>query len=69
LFFVPAASFLDDVSDEAAADAAPSDAPSGASCGDSPSGTPSTDETGQAAAPSKDGSLGIGSLKGDIGHE
>jgi len=69
LFFVPAASFLDDVSDEAAADAAPSDAPSGASCGDPPSGTPSTDETGQAAAPSKDGSLGIGSLKGDIGHE
>src|SRR5580693_3708344 len=69
LFFVPAASFLEDVSDEAAADAAPSDAPSGASCGDSPSGTPSTDETGQAAAPSKDGSLGIGSLKGDIGHE
>jgi putative iron-dependent peroxidase len=69
LFFVPAASFLDDVSDEAAADAAPSDAPSGASCGDSPSGTPSTDETGQAAAPSKDGSLDIGSLKGDIGHE
>jgi porphyrinogen peroxidase len=69
LFFVPAASFLDDVSDEAAADAAPSDAPSGASCGDSPSGTPSTDETGQAAAPSKDGSLDIGSLKGEMGHE
>jgi porphyrinogen peroxidase len=68
LFFVPAASFLDDVSDEAAAEVAPSDVPAGASCGDSPLGAPSTDETRQAA-PSKDGSLGIGSLKGDIGHE
>ena len=68
LFFVPAASFLDDVSDEAAAEVAPSDVPAGASCGDSPLGAPSTDETRQAA-PSKDGSLGIGSLKGDVGHE
>src|ERR1700723_2921603 len=68
LFFVPAASFLDDVSDEAAAEVAPSDVPAGASCGDSPLGAPSTDETRQAA-PSNDGSLGIGSLKGDVGHE
>jgi putative iron-dependent peroxidase len=68
LFFVPAASFLDDVNDEAAAEVAPSDVPAGASCGDSPLGAPSTDETRQAA-PGKDGSLGIGSLKGDIGHE
>jgi putative iron-dependent peroxidase len=64
LFFVPAATFLDDVSDEQAADGAPPDAPV-----DSSSGAPSTDETGQSAAPSKNGSLGIGSLKGDIGHE
>jgi len=65
LFFVPSATFLDDVSDEQAADpdAAP-DAPS-----DSPSGAPSPDQTGQSTAPSGDGSLGIGSLKGDIGHE
>ena len=68
LFFVPAASFLDDVSDEVAAEVAPSDVPAGASCGDSPLGAPSADETRQAA-PSKDGSLGIGSLKGDVGHE
>src|SRR5271170_2558355 len=68
LFFVPAASFLDDVSDEAAADAAPSSAEPDAPA-DSPSEAPSTDETGQAMARSKDGSLGIGSLKGDIGHE
>ena len=77
LFFVPAASFLEDVSDEqAAAIAAPSNAPANASShapsgtpGDSPSSSPSTDETGQAAAPSKDGSLDIGSLKGEMGHE
>src|SRR6202167_5438532 len=68
LFFVPSATFLEDVSDEAAAEVAPSDVPAGASCGDSPLGAPSTDETRQAA-PSKDGSLGIGSLKGDVGHE
>jgi len=73
LFFVPAASFLEGVSDEqAAADGASGDA----SCdthadapADPPSGVASTDETGQAAAPGKDGSLGIGSLKGEIGHE
>jgi putative iron-dependent peroxidase len=64
LFFVPAATFLDDVRDEQAADAAPPDAPI-----DCPSGAPSIDETGQSGAPSKNGSLGIGSLKGDIGHE
>jgi putative iron-dependent peroxidase len=68
LFFVPAASFLDDVSDEAAADAAPSNAEPDAPA-DSPSGMPPTDDAGQAAERSKDGSLGIGSLKGDIGHE
>jgi putative iron-dependent peroxidase len=68
LFFVPAASFLDDVSDEAAADAAPSNAEPDAPA-DSPSGMPPTDDTDQAAERSKDGSLGIGSLKGDIGHE
>src|SRR5271168_1183532 len=54
LFFVPAASFLDDVSDEAAADAAPSNAEPDAPA-DSPSGMPPTDDTGQAAERSKDG--------------
>jgi putative iron-dependent peroxidase len=80
LFFVPSASFLEDVSDEqAAADAAPSNTASDKqldtesdmqpdAAADSPSGATSTGETGGAAA-SKDGSLGIGSLKGDIGHE
>jgi putative iron-dependent peroxidase len=56
LFFVPSASFLDDVSDEQAADA-------------SLSAAPAPDETSQSVASTSDGSLGIGSLKGDICHE
>jgi porphyrinogen peroxidase len=57
LFFVPSATFLDDVADEppAAADAA--------------SETPAANEESPAATNEKDGSLGIGSLKGDIPHE
>jgi putative iron-dependent peroxidase len=54
LFFVPSASFLDDVSDEEAADADSSPAP------DADEAAPS----GQPAA-AEGGSLGIGSLKGD----
>src|SRR5277367_3569000 len=68
LFFVPSATFLEGVSDEAAADpASAGDMASGKPCDTSEAG--GTDETSQSAAPSKDGSLGIGSLKGDIGHE
>jgi putative iron-dependent peroxidase len=72
LFFVPSATFLEDVSDEAAADEASggdtaSETASGKPCDASDAG--GSDETGQSAAPSKDGSLGIGSLKGEIGHE
>jgi len=52
LFFVPSASFLDDVADEEAADADSSAAPAAADP------TPSS-------APENDGSLGIGSLKGE----
>jgi len=54
LFFVPSASFLDDVSDEQGANASVSAAPA---------------ETSQSVASKSDGSLGIGSLKGDICHE
>jgi porphyrinogen peroxidase len=57
LFFVPSATFLDDVSDEPPADAAPA------------ADAQATDETRQSAPSNKDGSLGIGSLKGEIGHE
>jgi porphyrinogen peroxidase len=55
LFFVPSATFLDAVGDEAPAPAAPSsDTPAGAA---------------EQRLPSSDGSLGIGSLKGGPSHE
>jgi len=58
LFFVPSATFLDDVSDEPPANAALANK------------AQATDETSQSApSNNKDGSLGIGSLKGEIGHE
>jgi putative iron-dependent peroxidase len=56
LFFVPSATFLDSVGPDQAETAAPSE--------------PSTVTETIASAPSeKDGSLGIGSLKGEISHE
>src|SRR5689334_5236701 len=59
LFFVPSASFLENV---AAGEAAPS--PAGRSAdGCAPQGTP------KARPPRPDGSLGIGSLRGESGHE
>jgi porphyrinogen peroxidase len=60
LFFVPSATFLEGVSDEPAAAATSAGAPCDA---------PATDETDQAAPATQDGSLGIGSLKGESGHE
>jgi len=60
LFFVPSATFLESVTaDEPTA--APDDAPSAA--------VPSSPSPPEAASPSRDGSLGIGSLKGDSHHE
>jgi len=47
LFFIPTASFLDDVSP------------------DQPASAPAPDEASASSAPSNDGSLGIGSLKGE----
>jgi len=55
LFFVPTASFLDDVSDEPAA------APSGDAGGEL--------DASPSSAQANDGSLGIGSLKGESAHE
>jgi porphyrinogen peroxidase len=56
LFFVPSATFLDDVTEDQPSDAAPPDPPAAV-----------------AASPTNpsqnDGSLGIGSLKGDTSHE
>jgi porphyrinogen peroxidase len=56
LFFVPSASFLEDVAADEPADASVSDASSAS-------------DTSSSAPSSKDGSLGIGSLKGDTSHE
>jgi porphyrinogen peroxidase len=54
LFFVPSATFLENAADNAD----PADAP-----------PPETPAPGPLAAPAGDGSLGIGSLKGDPAHE
>ena len=62
LFFIPTATFLDNVSPDQPVPAASSSAPNSA--------TPSAiDETSPSTAPSKDGSLGIGSLKGEDSYE
>jgi len=58
LFFVPSATFLEDVTEDPPADAASFAAPSSAPVEPTPS-----------AHSQNDGSLGIGSLKGDIQHE
>jgi len=55
LFFAPSVTFLENVSEDEA-DVAP---PAGAPAAEAPA----------APAPPSDGSLGIGSLKGDISHE
>jgi putative iron-dependent peroxidase len=55
LFFVPSATFLDGVADDEPSAAAPSAAPSG--------------ELSSSNESQNDGSLGIGSLKGDTSHE
>ena len=59
LFFVPTATFLEDVASGEAA-ASPAD-PSADGC--------KTDGASQTGMPPPDGSLGIGSLKGETGHE
>src|SRR5271170_440300 len=56
LFFVPSATFLEDVTDDDPSVADTNSAPSAA-------------ELSSSAAQDNDGSLGIGSLKGDIPHE
>jgi len=56
LFFVPSATFLEDVTDDQPASAVPSAPPASA-------------EPSPASPSHSDGSLGIGSLKGDASHE
>ena len=62
LFFVPTATFLDGVSPDQPAVAAPSGEQKRATA-------PASAETSTPAVPSKNGSLGIGSLKGEESHE
>jgi putative iron-dependent peroxidase len=59
LFFVPSATFLEDVASGEAA----------ASPADPSADGRKTDDASQAKMPPPDGSLGIGSLKGETGHE
>ncbi len=61
LFFVPSATFLENVLPESVGDESPADAAL------SPVST--AREPALSVTPPKDGSLGIGSLKGDIEHE
>jgi putative iron-dependent peroxidase len=61
LFFVPSATFLEAVQDDEPAAATPPVAV--------PAAAPAADEPSPSPAPPRDGSLGIGSLKGDIRHE
>lgn len=61
LFFIPTSTFLDSVSPDRPA------APSSSGQKSAPISAPA--EIGATCAPTKDGSLGIGSLKGEISHE
>ena len=62
LFFIPTATFLDSVTPGPPASAASSDA-------QTPAAAPAPVGTSTSIAASKDGSLGIGSLKGETSHE
>jgi porphyrinogen peroxidase len=62
LFFTPTATFLDSVSPDPPAPAASSEA-------QNPTAPSASAETSASAASSKDGSLGIGSLKGEDSNE
>ena len=61
LFFVPTVTFLDNV--------APGQPSPAASASSAPAPAPASVESSPPASPSKDGSLGIGSLKGANSHE
>lgn len=62
LFFIPTTTFLDNVSSDQPAQAVSSDA-------EKPTTVPMPTQTSTFPAPSKAGSLGIGSLKGENSHE
>jgi putative iron-dependent peroxidase len=62
LFFVPTASFLDGISPD-------QPLPAASSCDATPATAAARVEASFSAAPSKDGSLGIGSMKGETWYE
>jgi len=69
LFFVPSATFLEDVTEDAAADAGPNVEPVAALSADAPAGDEAASRASTVPRENDDGSLGIGSLKGDIPNE
>jgi putative iron-dependent peroxidase len=71
LFFVPSATFLEaaaDMTDDGTADT-PGEATEAQSTHAAPSATPAPIENSQSTPAREDGSLGIGSLKGDFANE
>jgi putative iron-dependent peroxidase len=68
LFFVPSASFLDDVTGDTTGDMT-GDVTKDQPADTNSSAMPATVEPSKPTSPQQKGSLGIGSLKGDIHHE
>jgi len=62
LFFIPTSTFLDNVSPD-------QPAPDASSAAQKPATASAPVKNSASTAPAKDGSLGIGSLKGDVPHE
>src|SRR6202453_4431492 len=70
LFFVPSATFLENVADDPPAAAQPAGAQSPAVTATAEhSSMPSSSNSSSSTSSVRDGSLGIGSLKGDVEHE
>ena len=71
LFFVPSATFLEDVADNSPAEDKPavSESPAAPAVAETSSSMPSSSISSSSNSSVRDGSLGIGSLKGDIRHE
>jgi porphyrinogen peroxidase len=71
LFFVPSATFLEDVADNSPAEDEPavSESPAAPAVAETSPSMPSSSISSSSNSSVRDGSLGIGSLKGDIRHE
>jgi putative iron-dependent peroxidase len=71
LFFVPSATFLDNVADNSPAEDEPavSESPAAPTVAETSSSMPPSSLSSSSNSSVRDGSLGIGSLQGDIRHE